>query len=208
MTRPVRIPVGEDATPMNAWDSFRLANHDKPDPRYGRCPGILTHPQQRLFGNHNIGIRDLSNLQVPGMVAIDRSAWIEHVYARHDLDLAVVSPRLRAALHMWTSRTIVTLELGDCRNVVSWSLQDLLCQEPWEPASVTEAKLPENLRADFRKRVLARREEGVYPIHVPPNRNVSVLIESAPKERLLDAIDTLTPTFWIHLEGYRQMAPR
>lgn len=201
---PKRRPDDSDDRPLwplNVWDCFRLGR----PPLFASYPHRLEHPHHRLFGNAHIGMTECCNLYVPGQLATDAHAWVEHVYARTDIDLELCSPRLRAAWHMWTSRTQVEFVVGD-RPVIGWSLKELLEQGPWEPLSVTEAKQPtEEERQAFRKRALARREEGGYPHWVPVRQNVSVCINAAPLERVLDALDTIDLTTWIHLEGYKQM---
>jgi hypothetical protein len=194
-----RPPVDLDCEPINMWDSFRLSRDGGGDQPYA-----LTHACTRLFGNAHIGRQHLCNLQVPGMIAFDQDAFIEHVYARHNLDLAVVSPSLRAAIYTFASSTIVSLYVGD-HPECSWSLADLFAQQPWEPESISLGRMSEAERVMYRERLLQRRAENVYPFHVPTRHNVSVLLSvHTPFEPLIEALDTIEMTAWIHMEGFKQ----
>lgn len=176
-------PLVCDRIPFNAWDSFDTA----------AWHGFHV----RLFGNANIGRMEHCNLQVPGVLAVDETVMIEHLYARTDAAPRELLDMLE--LHAWASNAIVRLSLCD-KPVRVLALSELLQDRPWEPSAVAldrATELGPDALAAYAARLERRQADGPGAVRVPPRQDIRLEIEAwgdppKPPARI-----------WIHLEGHR-----
>lgn len=178
---------------LNVYDAFRLGQE-------GVGPVGITSGYVRLFGNLNLGRDAYCNLHVPGHIAVDQTATIEHWYARTDLVPDLLPAIVRADFARFAATTVVTMRIGD---KPSWrrSLAELLAERPWEPTSVTETRDPAEVAA-MRARVEQRRAEGVVSVIVHVRQHLTVEVVAFQGQVLALERSLGGPaTFWVHLEG-------
>lgn len=166
----------------------------------------------RMFGNAHIGNRVLCNLQVPGQLAYDQAAVLNHWYARADLDVAPLTDQQRRSYSRFTCSTFVSLILGDTPQK-RWTapLSELLMEDPWEvlPNLADVAGLwdaPKESLEDqgrFLARFDARVAEGAPRLVVPVRQVIAVTVTAFQGQlhRLVQDLDGIQVMMWIHLEG-------
>jgi hypothetical protein len=72
-----------NAEKFDVWDCLVYGGHGQP--YTGRPDEGPLFPSTRIFGNANVGNLSLTNLQVPGMIAGDRTALVTNWYARTNI---------------------------------------------------------------------------------------------------------------------------
>ena len=166
---------------VNYFDSFSISGSSYGD-------DLQSTYSMRIFGNANIGNRNLCNLQVPGQLTFDHD---EHVivqrwYARTELESTALAKR-------WFENVHATLIVGD-RYQWQLSLGDLMARRP--------------------RYVTEHEHQQIFdpcPTIIPPRQNMSMLVDAFNGPVLEDlwsdfrsrqsSQNRRTPLVWIHLEG-------
>lgn len=139
----------------------------------------------RLFGPANIGILELTSMQVGGQLASDQTSLIDHWYARTD-----ARGHEREELERWAEGANAILNVGD-HPVWIRPLSVLLRGHPWIPPSRRdEVATPEEME-QFR----AARDEGAEPVIVPVRQHMSITVG------LPVAPSPVKARIWVHVEG-------
>jgi hypothetical protein len=150
-----------------------------------------TRPGQaslRMFGNANVGMSELTNLQIPGQLAYDRSFVVQRWYARNNFPDH--PPELRDLFKRWANSVTVRLDVG---SHPEWqlSLYELTERRPRTMAEEVTVYAPTD----------------PFPVVIPVRQNFSVGLDQFGHSieeflpNLRRTSDSFRPRIWIHLEG-------
>lgn len=153
--------------PLNVYDVMFNGMTEKGSWN-GIDPQFLSSGSNRMFGNRYVGMQELTNLQVAGMLACDQTAWILNWYARTNIPAC-------AALDEWAHSATITLQVG-YHNSMQLSLFDLLRRKegvitPLEVVEAYKAENEESVRQSVGRRALQAyeaaygRKRGMFDLH-------------------------------------------
>ena len=158
--------------------------------RCGRTGHMRGESSVRLFGNHNIGASEYTNLQVAGqMTGNDETFIVQRWYARNNFPEN--DPELTSLFKLWANSAMATFVIG---NRWQWAMNLF------------------ELTQRGRVQGETYRPSDPFPTVIPPRQQFSVNLDNYSYAidsfgpRLNDAMRKLAgaqirPMIWIHLEG-------
>lgn len=175
----------DDIRQENLYDAFRINGSHEGDATYP-----LSSYSTHIFGNANVGLLQLSNMQVAGCIPLydDQVLVVQRWYARTN---ALMTPRFIT----WAQSVIATLQIR-MRQKWQLSLAELFARRP-NYTSDQQQRL-----FDPKPVVIRRHEDFGVRIDVFARDNIGAEMFT---EQLRENPDNGTgiPVVWIHLEGVR-----
>lgn len=169
----------------NVYDSFDIGRSGVTQRGWGQTHTPDGEAWLRMFGNTNVGNRELSNMQAAGQMGSARTFIVQRWYARHNLPES--NTRVMDVFRTWASSVICQFIIG---NMWRWTapLVELLDRRPRTADGVV------------------RTAADPFPCLVPPRQSFYVQVDQYGNsvDRFEGVIvDDMRPTrVWVHLEGF------